>query len=146
MALSPDGRWVAYSSRDRNTGVPDVYVRAFPDDGRQWKVSEGGGAFPQWSKAVPQLFFETARQIMVAPYSAGGRQFAAGKPRPWSTQMVDSSIATAYSILPDGTRGVAVVPDLAAEQKSTHVVTLWTHALDELRRRDGPSMKDTGGR
>jgi serine/threonine-protein kinase len=146
MALSSDGQWVAYSSRDRDTGVPDVYVRAFPGDGRRWKVSEGGGAFPQWSRDLPQLFFETARRIMVAPYSAAGRQFAAGKPRLWSTQLVDSSIATAYSIFPDGTRVVAVVPDLAAEQKSRHVVTLWTHAVDEFRRGDGPSTKDTGGR
>jgi eukaryotic-like serine/threonine-protein kinase len=146
MAFSPDGLWVAYSSRDRNTGVPEVYVRAFPDDGRQWKVSEGGGAFPQWSGALPELFFESARRIMVAPYSVAGRQFAAGKPRLWSTQLVDSSIATAYSIFPDGKRAVAVVPDFAAEQKSRHVVTLWTNALDQFRPGDSLSTKSTGGR
>jgi serine/threonine-protein kinase len=146
MALSPDGLWVAYSSRDSTTGVPDVYVRAFPNDGRRWKVSEGGGAFPQWSKALPHLFFETARRIMVAPYSVVGRQFVAGQPGPWSTQLVDSSTATAYSIFPDGKRAVAVVPDLAAEQKSRRVVTLWTNAVDEFRRETGASTKTAGGR
>ena len=38
-AISPHGRWVAYASSE--TGAYEVYVRTFPDDGRQWPISTG---------------------------------------------------------------------------------------------------------
>ena len=39
--LSPDGRWMAYSSRD--TGQPEVYVQPWPTGGERWTVSTSGG-------------------------------------------------------------------------------------------------------
>src|SRR6476619_4583658 len=46
-AFSPDGRWLAYSSTD--SGVYEVYVRAFPDKGTKWLISTRGGNMPMWS-------------------------------------------------------------------------------------------------
>ena len=34
--FSPDTRWIAYQSNAAGTG-PDVYVRAFPGPGREWR-------------------------------------------------------------------------------------------------------------
>ena len=46
-ALSPNGRWLAYTSDV--TGQQEVYVQRFPElDGRQ-VISVGGGASPNWS-------------------------------------------------------------------------------------------------
>ena len=46
-AFSPDGRWLAYA--DAESGSYEVYVRAFPDKGTRWPISNGGGTMPVWS-------------------------------------------------------------------------------------------------
>jgi len=39
-SFSPDGRWIAYGSNE--SGIWEVYVRAFPDNGRAVRVSPNG--------------------------------------------------------------------------------------------------------
>ena len=40
-AFSPDGRWIAYRSIE--SGTSEIYVRAFPDKGGKWQISNSGG-------------------------------------------------------------------------------------------------------
>ena len=40
--ISPDGKWLAFSSDE--TGRFEVYVQAFPDPGARTQVSQQGGA------------------------------------------------------------------------------------------------------
>ncbi len=57
--FSPDGRWLAYSSNE--SGVFQVYVRAFPDKGGKWQISNaGGGLYPQWSRNGRDLFYRNS--------------------------------------------------------------------------------------
>jgi serine/threonine-protein kinase len=43
--LSPDGRWLAYVSRE--TGDREIFVRPFPNvDEGKWQISQGGGTDP----------------------------------------------------------------------------------------------------
>jgi serine/threonine protein kinase len=54
--ISPDGRWIAYTSEE--TGTLEVYVRAYPADGSAWQVSvAGGGRSPLWSRDGKELYF-----------------------------------------------------------------------------------------
>jgi WD40 repeat protein len=46
-SFSPDGKWLAYSSDE--SGIYEVYVRAFPGPGGKWQVSTGGGGDAVWS-------------------------------------------------------------------------------------------------
>jgi serine/threonine-protein kinase len=48
-AISPDGKWAAFTSLE--SGTPEVFVRPFPiaDAGGVVKVSSGGGQFARWS-------------------------------------------------------------------------------------------------
>jgi len=65
-ALSPDNRWLAYTSNE--SGRNEVYVRPFPnvDDGR-WQVSRDGGIEPMWSHNGRELFFRsTSPRALVA--------------------------------------------------------------------------------
>jgi serine/threonine-protein kinase len=63
--FSPDGRWIAYTSNE--SGTYQVYVRAFPDKGGKWQVSNSGGSFPIWSRSGRELFFRNPEnRIMVA--------------------------------------------------------------------------------
>jgi serine/threonine-protein kinase len=64
--VSPDGRWMAYTSTE--SGQTEVFVTPFPNvaDGR-WKVSQDGGLIPQWGPDSRELFFQTGDgTIMVA--------------------------------------------------------------------------------
>ncbi len=62
--LSPDGRWLAYSSNE--TGRHEVYVVPFPNSGDgKWKVSSEGGSSPVWSRDGRELFY-ASDQGMVA--------------------------------------------------------------------------------
>jgi serine/threonine-protein kinase len=64
-AISPDGRWMAYSSDE--TGQHEVYVVAFPDaGGGRWAVSDAGGVTPQWSHSGRELFYRDRQGAMVA--------------------------------------------------------------------------------
>jgi hypothetical protein len=64
-ALSPDGRWLAYTSNE--TGRREVYVRPFPDVGAgKFQVSTAGGSAPRWSHRGDELFYRTLNDDFMA--------------------------------------------------------------------------------
>ena len=64
-ALSPDGRWIAYTSNE--TGQDEVYVRPFPDvNTTRIRVSTEGGLMPKWAHSGRELFFIDANRVMVS--------------------------------------------------------------------------------
>ena len=64
-AVSPDGRWLAYSSNE--TGRDEVFVRPFPDveSGKQ-QISTEGGIAPRWAHSGRELFYVDGSQGFVA--------------------------------------------------------------------------------
>jgi Tol biopolymer transport system component len=79
-ALSPDGRWLAYSSNE--SGQLELYVRPFPGTSTaKWQVSTAGGAEPNWTRISRELLFVsndgtlTAVQVLPGPtFTMGTRQ------------------------------------------------------------------------
>ena len=135
LDFSPDGRLVAYASSEEG-GRHETFVRSFPDDGRRWKVSDGGGMTPRWSPGRPGLFFQAGELLMVAPYGVDGAVFGAGKPRVWSQQKLAlQRTGPSFAVSLDGTRVVAMVPDRTSEEHYRRRVTLWVNAVAEFRRR-----------
>ena len=61
--LSPDGRWIAYTSNE--SGIDEIYVRPFPDPGGKWQVSNGGGNEPAWAHSGRELFYRSSSTLMV---------------------------------------------------------------------------------
>ena len=80
--LSPDGRWLAYSSDE--TGNDEIYVQTFPKHGGKWQVSTNGGTLPVWSHDGKHLFFIDGKGRMtsvdVKNVDAKNPQFEAGVP------------------------------------------------------------------
>ena len=65
IALSPDGRWLAYQSDE--SGRNEVFVRPFPQtDAAKRQVSRGGGTSPLWSRDGRELFFLSAEREMLS--------------------------------------------------------------------------------
>ena len=53
--VSPDGKWIAYSSNE--TGRSEIYVRPFPDGPGKIQVSVNGGVYPRWRRDGRELYF-----------------------------------------------------------------------------------------
>ncbi len=136
-SFSPDGRWMAYSSNE--SGTFQVYVRAFPDKGGKWQISNSGGTYPMWSRNGHELFFETLdNHIIVAAYTEKGDSFEANKPRMWSEKQLGGVVNTVKNVdlAPDGKRIVAIMPIETAEgqRAQSHVIFL-ENFFDEVRRK-----------
>jgi Tol biopolymer transport system component len=71
--LSPDGRWMAYTSNQ--TGQWEVYVRRFPQAELSQKISVSGGAQPQWQRDGKELFYLSSQnQLMSVEVRSDSRQ------------------------------------------------------------------------
>jgi Tol biopolymer transport system component len=68
--LSPDGRWVAYTSNE--SGPNEVYVKPYPGPGAPRPVSVGGGHGPVWRRDGTELFFWQDGQLFAVPFELGG--------------------------------------------------------------------------
>jgi serine/threonine-protein kinase len=143
-SFSPDGRWLAYISDE--SGTFQVYVRAFPDKGGKWQISNGDGGYPMWSRNGHELFFETLdnHHIMVAVYTVKGDSFVADKPRVWLEKQLGGGVNSVKNVdlVPDGKRIVALMPVETAEaQKAQNHVIFLENFFDEVRRRTATQAK-----
>jgi eukaryotic-like serine/threonine-protein kinase len=78
VSLSPDGRWLAYTSE--RTGRKEVYVTPFPSAASTHLFSRDGGSEPRWAHSGRELFFKDPTHLMVVPITPGAT-FIAGTPR-----------------------------------------------------------------
>jgi serine/threonine-protein kinase len=134
--FSPDGRWIAYSSTE--SGVYEVYVRAFPDRGSKWQVSNSGGMMPVWSLNSHEILYRTEDQhLMVADYTVKGDSFISARPRTWSASpLANLGLTANFDLAPDGKHVAALLPAGDEEQpEAPNHVTLMLNFFDELRRR-----------
>ena len=137
IALSPDGRWLAYQSDE--TGRIEVFIRPFPNtDEGKWQVTSGGGTAPLWARNGRELFYLSSDNFMTAVSVTTSPTVSLGDPSPLfplSRGML--SIATWYytpwDVGPDGrfimVRGVGEARDAAAP---LIVVENWLEELKTL--------------
>jgi Tol biopolymer transport system component len=53
--ISPDSKWIAYSSVE--SGRPEIYVASFPTPSGKWQISTDGGTLPKWRRDGKELFY-----------------------------------------------------------------------------------------
>ena len=67
--ISPDGKWLAYSSTE--PGIAEIYVIAFPSLAERVQVTHGGGTEPVWSGNNRLFYTMNRRAIGLASLSMG---------------------------------------------------------------------------
>jgi hypothetical protein len=137
-AVSPDGRWVAYSS-SREQGAGSVMVSAFPGPGARVQVSSGDAWNPAWSADGRTLYYVQFTPgagvgALVAIDVTPGRTFVAGAPRELfrRADLVSCVPTRCYDVAPDGrflTREVSSVARETAAQ--IELVVNWAPARDK---------------
>jgi Tol biopolymer transport system component len=77
--LSPDGRWLAYSTDE--FGTRQVVVQPFPavNEGK-WQVSTNGGLEPKWRRDGRELYYLGLDGALMVVEVAPGETFDAGSP------------------------------------------------------------------
>ncbi len=133
-ALSPDGRWLAYTSDE--TGDYEIYVQSFSADGKlgadKQRASTNGGTYPVWRRDGSELFFVAPDgQMMSSAVKTGGIEFQFGAPKPlfktrmlaWTTNFHE------YDVSPDGQR--FLIGTLVGETKAAPptVILNWSAIL-----------------
>lgn len=126
--LSPNGRWLAYSTDE--SGQLEVYVRAFPGPGGRWQVSLDGGAEPLWSPDGRELFYRSGGQIMRAEVDVDPVFAIRGRSLLFDRPFVPNDFHTNFDIHPDGRRFVMI----ESAQAATEVVVV-LNWIEELNRR-----------
>ena len=63
VTMSPDGKWMAYTSDE--SGRFEVYVQPFPSLGGKWQLSNEGGKGPVWSRGGSEIFYTHGDRMMV---------------------------------------------------------------------------------
>jgi Tol biopolymer transport system component/DNA-binding winged helix-turn-helix (wHTH) protein len=100
VALSPDGRWLAYVSNA--TGPLEVWVQAFPNSGNPVRVSSRGGVEPVWARDGRELYYLEGNKLMAVALDTGP-EFNFETPVPlFEYRYQRSGQPPSYDVGPDG--------------------------------------------
>ncbi len=127
--ISPDGRWMAYTSDE--SGQPEVYVQRFPTGGDRTLISDSGGFEPQWRRDGRELFYLAPnRTLTVVPVTLSPT-FSAGRPTKLFDAILDTSIGSIHSwhfaATADGQRFLVNLPNVKPSPMT--IVLNWAASL-----------------
>jgi serine/threonine protein kinase len=125
--LSPDGRWLAYSSTE--SGREEIYVTHFPSGAGKWQVSQTGGTFPAWRGDSKMIYFVgTDGALHAAGVNAKSEEFELDPVRSLFQVNYLAPVGNPYDVSPDGQRFVfTTLPESVATPLV--LVTNWTSDL-----------------
>ena len=125
-ALSPDGRWIAYTTDA--TGQPNVHIQPFLRAGGAHRISPNGGRNPHWRADGRELFYLDAAGTMTAVPIDLTTGSADGLPKTlFSAGVVSTN--NMYAVTRDGQR--FLVNRNAAIATPLTVILNWTSTLQK---------------
>jgi serine/threonine protein kinase/Tol biopolymer transport system component len=130
LALSPDGRWLAYAADP--TGRGEIWVRPYPGPGPPVRVSPSGGEEPRWAANGRELFYREGRVMMSTPVQ-GGADFQFGTPiRLFDGPFVRAGQPYDYDVAADGRFLMLKSGDASAAPEPLTMVLNWTQLIGAL--------------
>jgi len=113
--LSPDGRWLTYTSTE--SGRTEVYVQSFPAAGTKYQLTTMGSTFPRWRRDGKEILFMDGQRIMGVTVQAAGAGLKFGAPQflfdsryvNWLHAETGGGIYHTFAVSPDGQRFVVPV-------------------------------------
>ncbi len=128
-ALSPDGRFIAYTSDE--SGEYQVYVKPYPATEARWTISAGYGEEPLWSSAGDEIFFRRGQEWLSVPVKTDP-DFAAGTPQVMFKGPYVNVNDLSYDVAPDAQRFLLLKRQDQPPATRIHVVANWFEELKRL--------------
>jgi len=127
--LSPDGRWMAYTSNE--SGRSEVYVQALPISGGKWQISTNGGVYPRWRGDGKEIFYLAQDRKVMAVTVKADSTFETGVPAElFPTQVAQVvGVRNPYAVTADGQRFLINTRVEEAGSSSIAVVINWHAGL-----------------
>ena len=135
--ISPDGRWIVYTTND--SGMYQIVVQSFPDPNLgRWQITAQGGIEPKWRRDGGELYYLAFDgNLMSVPVkeAGAGRTFEAGTPAvlfqtPLPVSRTQIPRDRRYDVAPDG-RFLISVPAASSASAPVTVVVNWASALEK---------------
>ena len=105
--VSPDGRWVSYTSDQ--SGRPEVYLDSYPRPGRRMAITTTGGAHPVWRGDGKELYYwKDEALVAVRIDAASDATPTVGEPTVLFRGSYHMNLNTMYDVSPDGQRFVII--------------------------------------
>src|SRR6266404_571611 len=124
--FSPDGHWVAYTSKE--SGHYEIYVRSFAmnsagtavEASGKWQISNGSGFQPRWRGDGRELYYSSQDGQLMAVEIATNPEFKPGKPQPLGFSAGDAT----WDCTADGRRFLVAAPKMAPKSKGPEPYTV----------------------
>jgi eukaryotic-like serine/threonine-protein kinase len=126
--ISPDGRWLAYTSNESKRN--EIYVQSFPTPGAKVPVSTNGGERSVWSRDGKELYFVSPDGKMMAAAVGSGPKFEVGVPKP----LFDVRLARNMDAWFDVTRDGRFLIPVQVEQTVSAPMTVVVNWQAELKK------------
>jgi WD40-like Beta Propeller Repeat len=126
--LSPGGRWMVYYSS--SSGQGEASVTRFPDIGRQWQVSVGGGRQVRWSGDGREIYHRANGKFMAVAFDGTGAAPVIGRPAPLFSDVYDFGTAISLATYDVTKDGRFIVTKRKDGTSSLQVVSNWTTELE----------------
>jgi Tol biopolymer transport system component len=133
-AISPDGKWLAYTSAE--SGLYQLYVQAFPVAGGKWQVSNSGGLHPVWRGDGKEIFYHagigTQSILMATGIRTGPGGVEVDSARPLFSVAVFSgspALMRPWVVTPDGQRFLIEERTGTTQTNPLTVVLNWQDGL-----------------
>lgn len=128
MALSSDGRMLAFVSPDDNTGVPELFVQRVGDSAATELADTEGASYPFWSPDNAYIGFFAKSKLMKIAASGGSPQAITGahegRGGAWGAQNVIVYTPDAqggmWRVNADGTGAAPLNPSLYGKREQSH--------------------------
>jgi len=123
--LSPDSRWLAYTSNE--TGAEELFVTSFPMPGARWQVSSGGaGGEVVWSADGKNLRYHQGDKVFNVEVRFGGVKPEFSAPKELVTLPPNLAV---ISLLPDNKRILTLRPSGDTTPVPIDFVLNWEHLV-----------------
>ena len=134
-AVSPDGRWLAYTSDA--SGRVEVYVTPFPAGGARIQLSTNGGVSPAWSRDGRELYYRDAKGMIVAAGMTTGTANPIGASRALfdASRYYFDNLARSFDVSSDG-RFLFIKPPVRANMSV--VLDWWSEVAVTLDAANAP--------
>lgn len=134
LALSPDGRWIAYTANE--FGQDNVFVKRFDplsaSTRDKWQISTTGGSQPVWREDGKELYFLSPVNVVMATAVTAGPNFSNERPVAlFETGITGLRGPCRDYDTRDGKRFVVRVPVQSMPGPPLHVLVNWPSLLNQ---------------